>query len=224
MHAGNALVYQRMAVFAPGGGSIYYVFAMPISHCSGVRVIHRLDDVIALFDGLFMSSHRTRLVRGDDEPIYLPADASSPWHRVIFAHDFYASALHEISHWCIAGARRRQCEDYGYWYQPDGRDAGQQREFESVEVAPQALELLFSRACGLRFNVSVDNLGGEAEVDRDAFRSRVETRAARYEAEGLPRRAEAFRTALTAFYGEDATLEAALAAGRDCLREAPEPA
>ncbi|SHL42168.1 elongation factor P hydroxylase [Halomonas caseinilytica] len=187
-------------------------------------MIHRLDDVIALFDGLFMSSHRTRLVRGEDEPIYLPADASHPWHRVIFAHGFYASALHEISHWCIAGARRRQLEDYGYWYQPDGRDTGQQREFESVEVSPQALELLFSRACGLRFNVSVDNLGGEAEVDREAFRSRVEARATRYETEGLPQRAEAFRTALAAFYGERLPLEEALAAGRRCLEGSPEPA
>ncbi|MDT8896401.1 elongation factor P hydroxylase [Halomonas sp. I1] len=185
---------------------------------------HRLDDVIALFDGLFMPRHGTRLVRGDDEPIYLPADASCSWHRVVFAHGFYASALHEISHWCIAGARRRQLEDYGYWYQPDGRDTGQQREFESVEVAPQALELLFSRACGLRFNVSVDNLGGEADVDRDAFRSRVAARAARYEAEGLPCRAEAFRAALATFYGEGASLEAALAVGRECLEKAPEPA
>ncbi len=185
---------------------------------------HCLEDVIALFDGLFQPSYHTCLIRGGEEPLYLPADDSTLFHRVIFANGFYASALHEISHWCIAGARRRQWEDYGYWYLPDGRGAAEQQDFEEVEVAPQALELLFSRACGLPFNVSVDNLCGEAEVDRDAFRSRVEARAARYEAEGLPRRAEAFRTALAAFYGEDASLEEALAVGRDCLREAPEPA
>jgi len=179
-------------------------------------VSHRLEDVIALFDGLFQPTFRTRLVRGGDEPLYLPADAQSPWHRVIFARGFFASALHEISHWCIAGARRRELEDYGYWYLPDGRDADQQRQFESVEVAPQALERLFAEASGLSFNVSVDNLG-EVQVDREAFRARVEARAERYVHEGLPGRAAAFRRALAAFYREGASLAAAVAAGRALL-------
>jgi hypothetical protein len=176
-------------------------------------VTHRLEDVIALFDGLFQETFRTRLVRGGDEPLYLPADADTPFHRVIFARGFYASALHEISHWCIAGEARRQREDYGYWYLPDGRDAREQRDFEAVEVAPQALELLFSRACGLRFHISVDNLGGDVEVDREAFRARVEARAERYEREGLPRRAAAFRCALQVYYREGVGLATAIAAG-----------
>nr|WP_205743669.1 elongation factor P hydroxylase [Halomonas alimentaria] len=174
-----------------------------------------------MFDGLFEETYRTRLVRGGDEPLYLPADAESPWHRVIFARGFFTSALHEISHWCIAGARRRELEDYGYWYLPDGRDARQQRDFEAVEVAPQALELLFSRACGLRFHVSVDNLDGDAEVDRDAFHAKVEARAWRYLSEGLPLRAEALRTALATFYRDGAALDEALAAGRDRLQVEP---
>ncbi|WP_347709843.1 elongation factor P hydroxylase [Halomonas gemina] len=177
---------------------------------------HRLEDVMALFDGLFQPRYQTRLVRGGDEPLYLPADDACPWHRVIFARGFYASALHEVSHWCIAGARRRWLEDYGYWYLPDGRDARQQRDFEAVEVAPQALELLFSRACGLPFNVSVDNLG-EVEVDREGFQARVEARADRYLREGLPGRAAAFRQALAAFYGDGASLEEAVASGRRWL-------
>ncbi|MFG6159972.1 elongation factor P hydroxylase [Halomonas sp. 1390] len=177
---------------------------------------HRLEDVIALFDGLFQPTFKTRLVRGGDEPLYLPADAVSPWHRVIFARGFFASALHEISHWCIAGARRRELEDYGYWYLPDGRDADQQRQFESVEVAPQALERVFAEACGLPFNVSVDNLG-EVEVDREGFRARVEARAERYLREGLPSRAAAFRRTLAAFYREGESLEAAVVAGRALL-------
>ncbi|MGJ7458605.1 elongation factor P hydroxylase [Halomonas sp. MA07-2] len=182
---------------------------------------HRLEDVIALFDGLFHETFATRLVRGDDEPLYLPADANTPFHRVIFARGFYASALHEISHWCIAGERRRCYEDYGYWYLPDGRDAEQQRAFEAAEVAPQALELLFTRASGRHFNVSVDNLGGEAKVDRDAFLTRVEARASRFEREGLPRRAAAFRRALQRFYREGEGREAAIAAGRRLLEPAP---
>lgn len=179
---------------------------------------HRLEDLIALFDGLFQDSYHTRLVRGDAEPLYLPADDACPWHRVIFAHGFYASALHEISHWCIAGARRRGLEDYGYWYLPDGRDPAQQCDFENVEVPPQALESLFSRACGLDFHVSVDNLGGEGEVDRDAFRARVAARAARFEEEGLPRRAAAVRATLKAFYRERRDLDDSLAAGLAELR------
>ncbi|WP_108447222.1 elongation factor P hydroxylase [Halomonas denitrificans] len=180
---------------------------------------HRLEDVIALFDGLFQPTFGTRLVRGGDEPLYLPADEASPWHRVIFARGFFASALHEVSHWCIAGARRRELEDYGYWYLPDGRDADQQRQFEAVEVAPQALERLFADACGLPFNVSVDNLG-DVRVDREGFRARVEARAERYLQEGLPARAAAFRRALAAFYHGGEPLAAAVAAGRALL--APE--
>ncbi|QTP55712.1 elongation factor P hydroxylase [Billgrantia sulfidoxydans] len=180
---------------------------------NGEPVTHHLDDVIALFDGLFQQRFNTRLVRGGDEPLYLPADDVVPWHRVIFARGFYSSALHEISHWCIAGEQRRLREDYGYWYLPDGRNAEQQRRFEQAEVAPQALEMLFSRACGLRFHISVDNLGGEVEVDREAFHDRVEQRAARYEREGLPCRAAAFNTALLAFYQRGEPMQSALSAG-----------
>ncbi|MCE8013708.1 elongation factor P hydroxylase [Billgrantia desiderata] len=184
---------------------------------------HRLEDVIALFDGLFVPRFNTRLVRGGNEPLYLPADTACPHHRVIFARGFYASALHEISHWCIAGERRRQLEDYGYWYLPDGRDAEQQRRFEAAEVAPQALEMLFSHACGLRFHVSVDNLGGDVEVDREAFAARVTARAARYEREGLPARAAAFHAALQGFYRQGLSIERAVASGLDRLAQA-EPA
>ncbi|WP_445158878.1 elongation factor P hydroxylase [Halomonas sp. E14] len=184
---------------------------------------HRLEDVIALFDGLFVPRFNTRLVRGGNEPLYLPADTACPHHRVIFARGFYASALHEISHWCIAGERRRQLEDYGYWYLPDGRDAEQQRRFEAAEVAPQALETLFSHACGLRFHVSVDNLGGDVEVDREAFAARVTARAARYEREGLPARAAAFHAALQGFYRQGLSIERAVASGLDRLAQA-EPA
>ncbi|GAA3906804.1 elongation factor P hydroxylase [Halomonas cibimaris] len=176
-----------------------------------------LDDITALFDGVFAATYQTRLIRGGDEPIYLPADGDTAYHRVIFARGFYASALHEISHWCIAGASRRQREDYGYWYLPDGRDAKQQRAFEQAEVAPQALESLFAAACGRAFNVSVDNLDGDAEVDRHAFAQKVQQRADRYLADGLPLRARAFREALHCYYQTAASLEQACATGRGVL-------
>src|SRR5690606_41366486 len=87
-----------------------------------------IADLIRLFDDEFRASHNTVLVRGGDEPIYLPADEQHPQHRVIFAHGFYASALHEIAHWCIAGPERRLLVDYGYWYRPDGRTEAEQAE------------------------------------------------------------------------------------------------
>ncbi|MGM0615960.1 MAG: elongation factor P hydroxylase [Pseudomonadota bacterium] len=172
-----------------------------------------LADIIALFDGVFAKRYRTRLTRGGDEPLYQPASGDADYHQVIFAHGFYASALHEISHWCIAGERRRQLEDYGYWYLPDGRDAQQQVAFEAAEIAPQALELLFCEASQRPFHVSVDNLGGEAEVDRESFANRVLSRAQRYRAEGLPRRAAAFQMALQRYYQQAASLDQACRAG-----------
>lgn len=99
-------------------------------------VQHRPDDLIRLFNATFETGHNTVLLRGDSEPLYLPADANCSRHRIFFAHGFYASALHEIAHWCLAGQRRRQLEDYGYWYRPDGRDAWEQAEFERVESRP----------------------------------------------------------------------------------------
>ncbi|WP_110664669.1 elongation factor P hydroxylase [Salinicola halophilus] len=179
---------------------------------------HRIEDLIALFDALFAESYRTRLVRGDDEPLYAPADAEHAHHRIIFAHGFFASALHEISHWCIAGAARREQEDYGYWYEPDGRDALRQAEFERVEIAPQALERLFSEACDKPFRVSVDNLDG-AESNRERFAQHVAERAVYYRQHGLPTRADAFHRALLGYYREGMSLAAAAALGRRRLSD-----
>ncbi|NYT74714.1 elongation factor P hydroxylase [Halomonas sp. QX-2] len=176
-----------------------------------------LEDITALFDGIFAERYQTRLVRGGDEPLYRPANSETPYHQVIFARGYYASALHEISHWCIAGAQRRQQEDYGYWYCPDGRDAEQQKAFEQAEIAPQALESILTRACGRVFHVSVDNLGGDIEVDIEAFAARVEARAQRYLKEGLPARANAFQVTLKRFYSGQATLAEAVAQAHAAL-------
>lgn len=176
-----------------------------------------LDDITALFDGIFAECYGTRLIKGGDEPLYRPATATTPYHQVIFARGYFASALHEISHWCIAGEKRRQLEDYGYWYLPDGRNAEEQQAFEKAEIAPQALELLFTQACERTFHVSVDNLGGSAGVDREGFAARVATRARRYQKEGLPQRANAFYCALAHYYQAQAPLTEAVQYGIDIL-------
>lgn len=173
------------------------------SHNTG-PMKHDPDDLIMLFNDLFRESHRTVLVKGGDEPEYLPALAAGGLARVIFAHDYYASALHEISHWCIAGERRRALPDYGYWYCPDGRSLEQQRAFERVETGPQALEWLFSAAAGTRFHLSVDNLSGHGAWDQDAFRHRVWAQANDYLELGMAARAGLFFRTLKTFYGTGA--------------------
>ncbi|MCG7655102.1 elongation factor P hydroxylase [Alteromonas sp. DY56-G5] len=156
--------------------------------------------LIALFNSTF-EDFNTRLVLGDDEPIYIPADSATPYHQVVFAHGFFSSALHEIAHWCIAGEKRRLLEDYGYWYCPDGRDASQQADFEKVEIKPQAIEWAFTEAAGRKFQVSTDNLNG-AEPDREGFTRNVAAQLERYKSEGFPPRAEQFINALSSAFGK----------------------
>lgn len=174
---------------------------------------HRIEDLIAQFDGLFAHSFNTRLVRGGAEPLYVPAgeqvtpqDEPVPYHRILFAHGFFSSALHEIAHWCVAGDARRLLIDFGYWYAPDGRSAAQQKAFEQVEVRPQALEWIFSRAAGCRFCISADNLSGET-TDMDAFRRAVHREVLRCCRDGLPARAALFFDALRNFYGTGVSLD-----------------
>lgn len=157
------------------------------------------SDLIALFDDLFMDSENTCLMKGDDEPIYLPVDEVLPFNRVVFAHGFFASALHEIAHWCIAGKERRTQTDYGYWYAPDGRNQVQQEAFEQVEIKPQAIEWAFSLACGKTFDVSIDNLSG-IETDRASFKDNVYEQLQSYCDDGFPSRAQQFIDVLCHFY------------------------
>jgi len=160
---------------------------------------HNYQDLIRLFEESFFHSHQTRLVRGGDEPVYLPINEQCNYHQIIFAHGYFASALHEISHWCLAGDARRLIEDFGYWYLPDGRDAEQQKTFEQVEIKPQAIEWAFCIASDKIFNVSADNLNG-AQADTAAFKLAVFQQVQTYLEQGFPKRAQQFIEALAAFY------------------------
>ena len=131
---------------------------------------------MGLFDQLFCDRLNTRLLGGAEEPIYIPAGLTteeaglSPvaaYHRLYFRHDYLSSALHESAHWCIAGTQRREQLDFGYWYSPDGRSSQQQQLFEQAEVRPQALEWMFSVACGQHFRVSADNLASDQGASHD---------------------------------------------------------
>ncbi|EDY87464.1 transporting ATPase [gamma proteobacterium HTCC5015] len=171
---------------------------MRAPHCP-----HPVTDSLALqliqhFADCFEQSERTQLVGGAEEPLYWPADHQYPYHRIFFNRDYPASALHEIAHWCIAGPKRRLQVDYGYWYEPDGRSTEMQTQFERVEVRPQAIEKLFSQACGLPFSVSVDNLNSQQLLSTKRFSQAVDTTAQAFatQPDTLPPRARLFLQAL----------------------------
>ncbi|MBN2864727.1 MAG: elongation factor P hydroxylase [Thiotrichales bacterium] len=160
---------------------------------------HSIEQLIPLFNQTFIESHNTQLVCCQDEPVYLPADAENPHHRIIFAHGFFASALHEISHWCVAGKQRRLLEDFGYWYEPDGRSAERQAEFENVEVKPQALEWIFSQSAGVEFHFSADNIALNNQPS-ERFKNAVLEQVQQFLNEGLPKRAKRWSDCLIHHY------------------------
>ena len=161
---------------------------------------HDYLDLITIFNDTFYHSFNTKLELGGDEPIYLPADAEHSYHRINFARGFYASALHEIAHWCVAGPERRLLEDFGYWYEPDGRTAQVQAEFEKVEIRPQAYEWILALSAGFPFTVSCDNLNGDFEPDRIAFMSKVHAEVVSILLQGMPPRVKMLSEAMREFY------------------------
>lgn len=163
---------------------------------------HRADDLIDIFNRCFAETERTHLVGGADEPLYSPALDNQVLHTIYFRSDYFASALHEVAHWCVAGRSRRTQEDYGYWYAPDGRNQAQQALFEQVEVRPQAFEWVFSRACGYPFRVSADNLALNTGPSQ-AFKRAIAEQAQQLVLDGLPARTQYFAEALSAYYRQD---------------------
>ena len=155
----------------------------------------KIQNLADTFDSLFKESENTILQWGAAEPIYLPCDSDCLFNRVVARDDYYASALHEVSHWSIAGPARRTQVDYGYWYNGDGRNEAQQRLFEEVEVKPQALEWILSQASGLRFKISADNLDGEMG-DLTRFKDKVFAQVQIYLQGTLPERAERLKEVL----------------------------
>jgi elongation factor P hydroxylase len=160
----------------------------------------RLEHV---FNACFYARYHTRLFGGATEPVYQPGSVAGECSALYYREDYFASALHEVSHWCIAGTQRRQQPDFGYWYAPEGRSLNQQRAFESVERKPQALEWYFSKACGYRFEVSVDNLelANAGLHDATAFQHAVLEQVLKWQQVGLPERAAVFYHALCCEFG-----------------------
>jgi elongation factor P hydroxylase len=191
----------------------------PIFSDSVLNMHYKYQDLIQLFNDTFYKEFNTRLIKGGDEPLYLPANAladtnssesthpdkdssaieARTYHQIIFARGYYASAFHEISHWCQAGEARRLLEDFGYWYQPDGRNELEQKKFEQVEVIPQAIEWAFNAAAQRKFHVSSDNLNG-FQADTNSFQKKVFQQVNVFLEQGFPARANQFIEVLAKFY------------------------
>ncbi len=156
--------------------------------------MNKLQQIVKCFNQTFSKSERVILKSGADEPFYQAPMAEGS--AIIFSReDYISSALHEVAHWCLAGESRRQIDDYGYWYHPDGRDQQQQAAFEQAEINPQALEWGFSLVCQHQFHFSVDNLSANA-VQSSGFEKKVKQQLRLYIESGFPERAERFIQAL----------------------------
>lgn len=162
-----------------------------------------VQDLESIFNQLFEKNENTQLRSGGEEPIYLPSSKAGKSNIIVSTQDYFSSALHEVSHWCVAGAERRKLVDYGYWYEPDGRSEEQQRLFEQVEIKPQALEWIFTTATNQKFNLSIDNVNQPEMKASDDFRYNVYTQVVSYLQGGLPERAEKFLNSLLAYYQKD---------------------
>ena len=148
------------------------------------------NQVIEIFNQSLGARYGVALIGGGDEPFYR-ARQDTTAAVIVFRADFSASALHEVAHWCLAGRRRRQLDDYGYWYLP-ARNAPQQAAFEAVEARPQALESLFAEAAGVDFQVSTDDV---AQLPSEPFKAKVASERCLMR-QRLPLRATCFLDAL----------------------------
>lgn len=163
-----------------------------------------------LFHTTFYREYQTRLYGGAAEPLYEPEKYNETTQRrehcIYYRDNYFASALHEVAHWCLAGEQRRRQIDFGYWYYPEGRSADQQQRFLDAEVKPQAIELLFSIASGYFFQPSMDDFSVSA-TQRSAYQQTITEQALHYCRHGLPPRAETFYVALATYYDGPAAKE-----------------
>ncbi len=160
----------------------------PPPESDGFAPTASLQTICTVFHDLFRQSHDVIVQGGWQEPLYLASTGGRP-AEIRFTRDYLNSCLHEIAHWCVAGAERRKLDDYGYWYAPDGRNHEEQQRFFQAEIKPQAFEWAFALACGAGFRVSCDNLTGDPG-DAQNFENAVRTCLRQLLGTGFPKRAE----------------------------------
>ncbi len=157
------------------------------------------DQIAELFNSVFAGKYNTVLCGGATEPLYLPgSEETGIPSRLCFSHDYPRSALHEISHWCIAGAKRRKLPDFGYVYVPPPRATAEQKRFFELELKAQTLEYIFCEAVDIRFSPSADNLMVTMETLTRFMQSIIEL-SVKWKCKGLAGDAGLFLQALHAF-------------------------
>lgn len=101
---------------------------------------------------------------GIAEPFYA-APRVNVGSIIYFRSNYPRSLLHEMSHYCLAGDRRRNVDDFGYWYTPCGRTIEEQQRFEIVEARPQGLEKVMCEIVGIKFMPSLDDFSGRPPTE-----------------------------------------------------------
>lgn len=166
------------------------------------------EQIKVVFEREFAVDYGVILQGGASEPYYRPAAAGEP-ACICYTHDYPASALHELSHWCLASEAQLAMPDWGLWYIPDGRSVAQQQRFQAAEARIQALEWILSVAAGRPFRESSDNLGGEY-LDETEFKDAIYRRVQQCCEQGLPPRATRLFAALAQARGIELKLQAGL--------------
>ncbi len=178
----------------------------PANHLNAtvLNEAERLKEVIHLFEALFAETHRVRLRGGFSEPFYR-APTLDREGEIQFRGDYLSSCLHEIAHWLVAGEVRRNQDDFGYGYVPDGRNAQEQKIFFASEIKPQAMESALAKASGTHFRLSVDNLadGAENAEEVQEFGMAVTKQRENWEQNGFPLRAQRLLSALRSAFQSD---------------------
>ena len=145
-----------------------------------------LPELLQLLNENYLNRYNTCIIGGYTEPFYRAAK-DGKMAQIQFSHDYIRSALHELSHWCVAGVERRKRDDFGYWYAADGRNQQQQNEFFKVEVMPQTIEWALSLVCGVAFEASVDNLHNQVQ-GTDVFIENLGLKMREFLHAGFPKR------------------------------------
>ena len=145
-----------------------------------------LSELLDLLNKKYLYQYETRIIGGFDEPFYCTFREGQQ-AEIQFSHDYVRSALHELSHWCVAGVERRKIDDFGYWYAADGRNQQQQDEFFKVEIKPQTIEWAFSIVAGVDFEASVDNLHNQVDGSKE-FEQNLHKQMQQYLNNGFPKR------------------------------------
>jgi len=161
----------------------------------------RLSELLDLLNKNYLYQHATRIIGGFDQPFYR-AFRDGQQAEIQFSHDYIRSALHELSHWCVAGVERRKLDDFGYWYAADGRNQPQQDEFFKVEIKPQAIEWAFSIVAGVDFEASVDNLYNQVDGGKE-FEQNLHKQMQQYLRDGFPKRVKEILLIIASYRGID---------------------